>query len=54
VHVIHGPLTALKGMLVRRKNGVGIIVSLDLIRCLIALDIDMADQRLLAQRIFAD
>jgi hypothetical protein len=54
VRLIHGPLTALEGQLVRRKNGVGVVESLDLIRCSIALDIYMTDLQPLAQRVFLD
>jgi transcription antitermination factor NusG len=52
VRIIHGPLTGFEGILVRRKNSVRVVVSFDLIRSSIAVDIDMADLQSLSQKSF--
>jgi transcription antitermination factor NusG len=43
VRVKHGPLQGLQGVLVRRKEGFRLVLSLDLIMRSIAVEVDEAD-----------
>jgi transcription antitermination factor NusG len=43
VHILHGPLAGMTGILVRRKNSCRVILSVDLIARSVALELDAAD-----------
>jgi transcription antitermination factor NusG len=43
VRIIGGPFAGLEGVLERRKNNLRVVVSLDLIRTSVAVDVDAAD-----------
>ena len=45
VHVVSGPLQGMRGILVRRKNTLRVVVSLELIMRSIVADVDIADVR---------
>jgi transcription antitermination factor NusG len=43
VRITRGPFSGLEGVLQRKKNSLRVIVSVELIQCSIALDVDAAD-----------
>lgn len=43
VRILHGPLAGMTGILVRRKNGCRVVLSVDLIARSVALEVDAAD-----------
>lgn len=43
VRILHGPLAEMTGILVRRKNGCRVVLSVDLIARSVALEVDAAD-----------
>lgn len=43
VRILHGPLAGMTGILVRTKNAYRVVLSVDLIACSVALEVDAAD-----------
>ena len=43
VRILHGPLAGMTGILVRRKNGCRVVLSVDLIARSVAVEVDAAD-----------
>jgi transcription antitermination factor NusG len=43
VRVVHGPLEGREGILIRKKNQLRVVISIDLIRRSVALEVDSAD-----------